>query len=130
MSDEEANWLNDLKPGDEVVVHPPGHYGSMTIQKVDRRLPSGRLVVGQMTFDPDGWQRGGVNYGRFGRQRAHLSQTTQEIRDKIEHAELVDALKATEWRMMPLDVLRAAFKVVHVDRTEPATVRENDTMSC
>lgn len=48
-------WIKDLKPGDKVIVS--SRY-SESIKTVDRVTPSGRIVIGAITFNNDGGERG------------------------------------------------------------------------
>lgn len=121
--DERNKWLENLKVGSQVVVHPASRYAKPYLAVVDRLTPAGRLKIGDMTFDPDGWQRGGMNYGRFGVHRAHLTEPTQAVRDEIERSRIADALAGMKWQSMTLDQLRATWQALQAS-AKPGAVAE------
>ena len=73
------DWIKNLKPGDQVVVN--GKY----LKLVERVTPSGRVVVGGDTFNPDGWKRGDKDAWNH----TYISEATPEAVQRIKDTETV-----------------------------------------
>lgn len=56
-----SEWIKNLKMGDTVVI--ANRYG-MSLRKVAKITPTGRICVGSMTFNPDGVERGNSSWTR------------------------------------------------------------------
>jgi hypothetical protein len=106
-----ADWLTDLKAGDEVGVERGGASSEVTLTTVLRRTPTGQVVVnwgrGERRFRPDGREEGGDVW-----YITRLVQVTDELRTRIEHARLAAQLSSVRWSGLPVEVLRRVKEVV------------------
>jgi hypothetical protein len=101
-----AEWLAQLKPGDEVIVSGASIY----LATVLRRTPSGRIIIGDETFERV--------YNRDGTERKHhrnrLEMPTPERKYQLEKRDLIRALANTpmsRWNDLSLDSLRIIKKM-------------------
>ena len=71
-------WLNALKVGDEVLISKSSWRGWIEkIAKVERRTPTGRIVVDGVTFLPNGQKfRGWDGY-------ASIEPVTEEVKQRV-----------------------------------------------
>ena len=107
---ERLAWLATLQPGAEVLVVGRGE----AIGSVARRSPSGRLIVTvgvrEMTFNPDGNERGGDPLWR-----ADLRPLTPEARDKIEARRLAEKLARINFHKLPIGQLRDVAQLLGLE---------------
>lgn len=101
---EKKDWLQTLKPGDEVAIRD--RYGREEAVEVYRLTPSGRVIVryGSSTreFNNDGYARGeDVRWGH-----SCLVPITPEMRERWEVERLASRLSNVRWGKHSLDTLR------------------------
>lgn len=94
--------MAEIKVGDELAFGSSGWAATYKIHKVERITPSGRIVCGRYTLNPDLTIRGSRN--AWGPYRAEV--VTQEIRDEIEKQDILSVIGATNWQMLDLEHLR------------------------
>lgn len=97
----------DVKPGDEIYIPDCSMYGPGRIATVDRLTPSGRIIVGGQTFDPDGTER-----GQAGWRPVRICLPTDELREKIRRHDLLNKLKGVVWDIQPLAVLEQVWALI------------------
>ena len=79
MYDDQRNWIKTLKVGDEVVLIKSSWRGSKySIKEVEKVTPTGRVVIGGVTFLPNGTKWGGTT------GYARIEPVTDEHRERIE----------------------------------------------
>ncbi len=105
------SWLEELKPGDSVVVNAP--LGSESIGKV------ARVTKTMIVLDSGGrFQRSGFG-GRIGRSsgfhRSNLAEATPEARDRIRHANLANNLRHVDWKTLSLETLEQVSAIWRKD---------------
>lgn len=88
-----SEFIKNLKVGDPVVIS--SRFG-MSLKKVERITPSGRIVIGDMTFNPDGYERGGGSW-----VRSVLREATPKLIEVINQNETI----------------REAFRLMNIKRT-------------
>lgn len=106
-------WLNALKVGDEVLISKSSWRGRVEkIAKVERRTPTGRIVVGGVTFLPNGQKfKGWDGY-------VCIEPVTEEAKQRInEKIFFEDAMKviynlADGKIKLGIDELRQIVKIV------------------
>ncbi len=107
---ERAEWLAALKAGDQVLVVRWPH---RSLAPVQRRTPSGQIVVGVRRFGPAGVERTGHD------DPARLEPPTQADRDRDEAEALVHRLAYyVSWRALPLATLREVARLVEAAEKE------------
>lgn len=101
MTDEQ--WLAGLKSGDEVAlmnwVYPPS---VARVTRVTKTL----ILVGAHRFS----RTSGRNV--FRGSHVGLDRLTPELRDEIEHSELVSKLVSHRWKNTPLATLRKVVELL------------------
>jgi hypothetical protein len=109
--DTERAWLERLAPGDQVIVHESGRD---TLASVDRRLPSGGMLVscdGDMReFNFDGRLHTSGTYSP-----TYLVEPTPDRKGAIERQHLARYLAEQQWHTVPLDTLRRIAELVRND---------------
>ena len=89
--DKRVGWLRNLKPSDNVFVH------DTDLRKVDRITPTGRIVVGNTTYDHKG-------YATIGWKSEILREATEEriqnhknlMRRNFLYKNIADSLKTLD----------------------------------
>lgn len=90
--------ISDLNVGDRCCYITHGIGGRKIVSlKIDRITPSGRIVTGTMTWNPDGSLRGASEYSRTGR----LMPVTDEIQGEITKQAQVKRLNEVDWNKIP-----------------------------
>lgn len=99
---EYQNWLDGLKPGDEVC-YKVDRWTTMIV-KVTERTKSGRICThNTLQFNSDGSCRGAFY--------CKLYPVTQKIRDKIELHRLCRLLHNVVWSELSVDQLRRIVSI-------------------
>lgn len=75
-----------------------GRWNDETVCVVERRTPSGRIVVGGVEFNPDGWERRRARIS----DKSRLLESTPERLDKIRARALRLRLSKTNWSALDL----------------------------
>lgn len=112
MKSEYQEWLDQLKPGDEVAFSQ-GFERVNRVYRVESRTPSGRIVVDGRTFNPDGTLRGYSKYNRC----SDLCKVTTVIRDAARKEVLTATLRAVKWDGVSLADLEAIVAVLRKGAT-------------
>lgn len=100
------DWIDNLKPGDRVIVAQGGTYGSEKLRHVDR-IGKLYVTVGKERFHKcSGYAPG---HGYF---KPYLKEATPERVSEIKRLATADSLKATDWRNQPLKVLQAVSAIL------------------
>lgn len=102
---KEQEWLDALKPGDEVAM-AVGGYGlgrGFNLRRVERRTDSGRIILDTGTvFNANGNERGG---------RRWLREPTAELKSELDTNDRTNKalgrLNQVRWRELPLETLEA-----------------------
>ena len=112
MTNTDTAWIAALRPGDEVVIDH-GRYGAHNyeVHKVDKVTPSGRIVIGDRTFNPNGWERGGHQYHML-----VIQEATPELRQRVielkERAAILATIRRVNWHALPTAQLRAIAAIL------------------
>jgi len=104
--DKREGWLRKLKVGDEVAII--SHFREYSINRIAKITPTGRITVGNTTFDYNGSER---NTGTYSISDS-LREVTQEIRDAIRKYQLIYKLKKVNWNTIPLETLETLIKLI------------------
>lgn len=80
-----SEWIDALKPGDEVIVG-----GRVAV--VERRTPTGRIVVNGIQYMPNGSRRGDF-YSRIYLQRA-TPEAVKTLKDKIFVRNVINGMRS------------------------------------
>lgn len=91
----EKDWIKELKLGDKVIIASGGVYQRSYIATVDKITPSGRIICGDTTFNPDGWERG----GRDNWNRKYLREATPEKIQDIGDKEIISQARSIAGRI-------------------------------
>jgi len=108
--DKREGWLREVKVGDKIAVEY-GQYGTgnYRIDKVDKITPTGRIVIENRTYDPEGQEMGKSNsYSRSYK----LYPITQKVIDFIRTEKLLYEIKNTNWNTLNLEQLEAISKIL------------------
>ena len=70
-------WIKNLKPGDTVIVESKYR---LAIKKVTKVTPTGRIVIGDSQYNPDGYLRGTDMYNR-----EYILEATPEQLEKTQN---------------------------------------------
>lgn len=101
-------WLDGLKPGDEIAFQQGGPGQAYEIVTVVSRTPTGRINAGRYTFTPQG------DY--FGKWTVYTPSrclpVTDEVRQKVEHRQLLTFISRTNFNQLDLDQLRRVQAVI------------------
>lgn len=100
--------MSDWKVGDELAFG--SGYNGYTIRVIDRILPSGRLVCGQYTLNPDLKIRGA---GKWGPRRA--VPVTDEIRRFIARRDNVSFIRSVRLDTLSSESLAAIVEIIKND---------------
>ncbi len=84
----DRSWIKNLNPGDTVA--PNGN----RLAVVDRITPSGRIVIGDETYNPDGRMRGSSAWNH-----GWLMEATPEIVERIKGREIIDSARRAARRI-------------------------------
>lgn len=111
-------WLQALKPGDEVAVSEGGIGQSYRIDRVDRIAKSGRIVTKhtyngreiETQFRPSGQEAKAIT--RSSPYSDELCELTQDIRDAIEFKRLWWKVSKVDYGKLALDQLRRIEEIV------------------
>lgn len=112
MADRE--WLENLKPGDEVVAKPLSAVRANSIERVERTTKT--LIVlstGERFRRQDGRSLHGTAWSRV-----YLSPPTPERVGEIRRAALVSRLRGYPWEGLPLAVLDNIRGILDQHETE------------
>ena len=102
------DWLDSLKPGDEVAV-TFGYTSAHGIATVDRTTPT-QVIVGRARFRrSDGYRVG--DSGAW--SRASIRPVTDAIRESATRAKLIAAIVGTSWKSLSTDQLRRITDIVN-----------------
>lgn len=104
-------WLASLKPGDEVA-WTCGYDRFWVIEKVTRMTPSGRIVVGSRTFNPNGWERAS------GSKRAVLKIPSDDIREEVHRRKQLRRLNGVKWERLSTDLLNRVLGYLEAGGTQ------------
>ncbi|MDD5010209.1 MAG: hypothetical protein PHC68_17630 [Syntrophorhabdaceae bacterium] len=111
------DWLDGLKPGDEVAV-VDWHFGrvySIEYTKVLRKTPGGKVIL------PPHWPGGETRMFRKTGCSTDVGYLTcivpqsQELTDWMEKTRTVSMLKSMDWDKMPIENLRQIMAIVRED---------------
>lgn len=103
--EKERAWLASLQIGSEVCCHRG--FGVPIIDKVSEITPSGRIKVGRMIFNPDGWQRGGDRW-----HRCFLMPVTTDSRQKAQRERVARLLLRVKSDKIPASLLNEVESVL------------------
>lgn len=101
------SWLEELKPGDSVVVS--AGLGKESIGKVARVTKTMIILDSGSRFER----------GRFGSSvgsgssfhRSHLTEATSEARDRVRHAKLANSLRRVDWNTLSIETLERVYEI-------------------
>lgn len=102
--DQRTGWLAELQVGDKVFVH--GAFG-VSLRKVEKISPTGRLTVGVQLFNPNGWLRTSDIHNRT-RLEEYTEERYQKHLERIKKLKLVEYIERTQryvLRDLPLEAL-------------------------
>jgi hypothetical protein len=105
----DKDWLQELKPGDEVAVD---HGRRRIIEEVER-VTATQIVVGGTRFNRQTGDAIGVK-GRWS-SSARLKPATDKERAEIEHLDLARRLgwmEVGDWHSVPVEKLRAVVTIL------------------
>lgn len=98
----EREWLDSLKPGDNVIVESSGSTWLRQVDRVTKTL----IIVGLTRFT----KRWGMHGSGF--DATHLYEPTDEKVEKIVHERLVRKLKKVDWKSLDLTALHSIWETV------------------
>jgi len=113
-------WLDELKPGDTVLVSKGG-YGreNWEVSTVARRTPGGQiLLTGGRRFNKEGFATGDADPW----YKPWLTEPTPERMEVVERKRLVARIKSSELDGLPLEVLRDVVGRLDASVTSPPAV--------
>lgn len=96
----ENEWLENLKPGDEVIIETGYSCTSLSAGTVDR-VTKTQVIVGSRRFGRAcGWL-----VGRGNRTPVRLVQPTQECLNRLLRQDALSLVKTTNWERLPQETL-------------------------
>ncbi|WCK57010.1 hypothetical protein PP175_27865 (plasmid) [Aneurinibacillus sp. Ricciae_BoGa-3] len=123
MTNEERKaWLEDLQVGDEVSYQIGSFSGGRTvIDTIKKITPTRRMDVGHMRFDSNGYEMGKSNSWT---PRCVLNPVTDEIRNEVERAKLVNELADVNFKTLSLNQLRAIQLILSTQELRDETIQQ------
>lgn len=91
----------EIKVGDELAFHGGYGHGKWSIHKVDRITPSGRIVCGPYTLNPNLRVRGRRGYGG----PWEGERVTAKIREDVRRRKLLETIDDVKWGSLDTDTL-------------------------
>ena len=92
------------KSGDRLAYWSGDRWG---IRRIDRITPSGRLVIGTTTLNPDLSIRGAPMWSR-----AHFEPLSDRVIAELEIQRALDVLRNANFRLLPRDVILSLARTV------------------
>ena len=113
----EHEWLNNLKPGDQVICRSTG-IGSMDVVRTVSRVTATQIIVGSEKYR----KVNGRRMGDSGWYSSWLKEATPEQVERIahqrRHLELSRKLEDTRWAKLSLPLLEAVAAVLDGHKKE------------
>jgi hypothetical protein len=108
--EEKQKWLDGLKLGDEVC-YDIGQYRVVdyVIRTIDKITPTRRFVVGNLTFDSTGEERG--SKGVWSHTK-YLQPVTDEIRESVLRNSIMDKIKKFDFKTLDVEGLKIVSEVI------------------
>ncbi len=80
-----------FKAGDKVAIWR-GFESEPGVVEIDRLTPSGRIIIGSTTFEPDGHQRGAAGW-----RRDRIEPLTEKLRARAKRKLNLGYIRSTKW---------------------------------
>ena len=100
--------MEGVKVGDKLAFDCGGWGSRWTVHEVTKITPSGRIVCGPYTLDPNLSIRGRKGYG--GPYRGKV--VTQEILDSVKASKLIGLIDRVKFRELSLETLRKVWGAI------------------
>ena len=108
--DNKSEWLANLKPGDQVIVHW-SHYDQYSIANVERITPT-QIVISNTKFRrSNGWRIGGNEWAT-----TYIQEPTQDLLEKAETIRLQKSMAGVKWSAVPLAQLRTIQGILKANK--------------
>ena len=115
------DWIKNLKAGDTVIIE--GSYGVVSVEKVLKITPTGKIVVGdetkKETFSRGGWGGGDIWH------RRNIVEATPERMEAIRRGNIIHKIttRATKSHLgtLPTETLLAILELVGKPKPKEAT---------
>lgn len=111
--DKRQGWLRELKVGDKVIVVTDYN---KSVKIVDKITPTGRIKIGNTTFDHNGYEIGS------GWRRDILREWTQEGENELNKQEkrvkMYQYLRNYDWKKCQYDLLESIYNQINNEESK------------